>query len=57
MLGDELLCQYWSGGEVVIYIDLMNLEGARLKQAAWRDWANYFLILFISTLARADCVG
>ena len=35
----------------------MNVEGTGLKHAAWRDWANYFLVLFICTMALAVYAG
>ena len=42
MLGDEVLCKSWPSGEVTFLIDRINVEGAGLKHAAWRNWANYF---------------
>ena len=35
----------------------MNIEGVGLKNAAWRNWANYLLVLFFYTMALAACVG
>ena len=34
----------------------INVKCAGLKHAAWRNWANYFFLLFTLTIARADCV-
>ena len=53
MFGYGVLCKSWPGGEV----NLMNIEGVGLKNAAWRNWANYFLVLFICTMALSTCVG
>ena len=47
MLGDKLLFQYRLGGKVENFIALMNVEGAGMKHATWRNWSNYFLVLFI----------
>ena len=57
MLGDEVLCKYWPGGEVTLFIAWMNVEGVGLKHAAWRNWANSFLVLFIWTVAFDACGG
>ena len=35
----------------------MNVEGVGLKHAACRNWANYFLVLFIYTMVLAYCAG
>ena len=51
MLGDELLCQSWLGGDVEIFIGSMNVECTGIKHAAWRNWGKYFLVLFIWTIA------
>ena len=55
MIGDEFLCKSWTGGEVTLLIAWTNVEGAGLKHAVWRDWANYFLVLFICTMTLAAC--
>ena len=57
MLGDEVLCKSWPGGEVTLFISWMNVEGTGLKHAAWSKWANYFLVLFIWTIALAAFYG
>ena len=47
-----------SPGQVVrwtFFIARMNVEGTVLKHAAWRDWANYFLVLFIWTIPLTAC--
>ena len=36
-------------------IDWMNVEDVALTHAAWRNWANYFLDLFICTMALPAC--
>ena len=35
----------------------MNVEGARLKHASWRNWGNYFLVLFVWKIVLAACDG
>ena len=55
MLGDEVLCKSWPGGEVTLFIARMNAEGAGLKYASWNNWANSFLVLFIWTIALTGC--
>ena len=57
MIGDELLCQSWTGGEVDFFIDSMNVEGVGLKHGAWRDWANNCFVFFIWTIALYECLG
>ena len=37
MLGDEFLCQSCLGGEVDIFIAVVDVEGAGLKHAAWSN--------------------
>ena len=55
MLGDEVVCKYWPGGELTLFIDGMNVEGAGPKHAAWRNWANYVLVLLIWTIELDSC--
>ena len=57
MIGDEVLCKSWPGGEVTLLIDWMNVEGAGLKYSAWRNRANSCLVLFICTMPLAACDG
>ena len=35
----------------------MNVEGAGIKLATWRNWENYFLVFFICTMALATYAG
>ena len=42
---------------MTLLIDWMNVEGAGLKYSARRNWANYFLVLFIYTMALAAFAG
>ena len=35
----------------------MNVQGAGIKYAAWRNWANSFLVLLIYTVSLAACDG
>ena len=44
----------WQGDN--FFMDLVNVEGAVMKHVAWRNWANYFLALFIWKMALADFV-
>ena len=55
----EISCSA-SHGQVVrcpFFIALTNVEGAGIKHAAWRNWDNYLLVLFIWTISLDDCVG
>ena len=36
-------------------ISWKNVEGEGLNHAAWRNWANYVLVLFICTMTLAAC--
>ena len=38
-------------------IALTNVEGAGMKHAAWKNWANYFLVLFIWKMPLAVGAG
>ena len=39
------------------FIAWINVEGVGLKHAACRNWANYFLVLFIFIISLASCDG
>ena len=49
-----------SPGQVLrgpFFIAWMNAEGTELKNVAWRNRSNYFLVLFIWKIALATCDG
>ena len=55
MIGYEVLCKSWPGDEVKLFIAGINFEGEGLKHAAWRNWDNYVLVLFIWTISLSAC--